>query len=514
MKGVVNCLVPLAAAEISANAKILQTGITEVLTACADAYITSAECADGLAELKGVVNFRVLCVSSENLLVNFDYNAAFSGSVESDIIKENGLIEASVEVKNVNATLSSNEIAMEAVLMLTSCYYKEMELPDSEYSSDIMLKQKAFKVNRARKISHPFVIEEEITLSKTPESIIMLSAKACVEKQTVNFDSVGVYGKAYLEVCYTSDGELHSEIIPVDFTTEIDRVYPDSELSCCLKAVLTKPQIRMEITEEGEKNLVFRSDAVVGGVCKTEEEAQIATQAFSLTNMLNVDYAELCGGEEVGCGEQGISAEAMVEAQSPKALINKRIKITQAAAYDGIIHVEGEAQADLLTVTAEKSTEEKAEAVEVYRSYPVSAPFTADIPLDRVVQTDKLCTCGMNCEGTNGKACGLNVCACGSVKNAAFIEKNSETKIEFDVKLLLNAYKQKSVKAIRSIEVGDELPESFCTVEVYFGRKGDTLWDVAKELIVSPNLITACNPDTSFPLNDDAKIIVYRELKR
>jgi LysM repeat protein len=48
---------------------------------------------------------------------------------------------------------------------------------------------------------------------------------------------------------------------------------------------------------------------------------------------------------------------------------------------------------------------------------------------------------------------------------------------------------------------------------VYIPKNQDTLWELSKSLGVSEEDIMALNPDLSFPLSGDERIIIYREIK-
>jgi hypothetical protein len=49
-------------------------------------------------------------------------------------------------------------------------------------------------------------------------------------------------------------------------------------------------------------------------------------------------------------------------------------------------------------------------------------------------------------------------------------------------------------------------------IGIYVARRDETLWDVSKVLLVSPEEIMRQNPSLTTPLNGDEKITVYRQV--
>ena len=47
-------------------------------------------------------------------------------------------------------------------------------------------------------------------------------------------------------------------------------------------------------------------------------------------------------------------------------------------------------------------------------------------------------------------------------------------------------------------------------LSVYLPARGDGLWETAKKLLQSPEQIQATNPELSFPLTGNERILVYR----
>ena len=57
----------------------------------------------------------------------------------------------------------------------------------------------------------------------------------------------------------------------------------------------------------------------------------------------------------------------------------------------------------------------------------------------------------------------------------------------------------------------DEIPESDCAMSFYITKQGDTIWEIAKELRVSTDMLLSQNPNLIEPIEIGTKVVVYRQ---
>ena len=62
------------------------------------------------------------------------------------------------------------------------------------------------------------------------------------------------------------------------------------------------------------------------------------------------------------------------------------------------------------------------------------------------------------------------------------------------------------------LETGEPRPRPDCAFSVYIARRGDTLWEAAKELGVTPEAVIGFNPDVAVPLSGGERLVAYRHL--
>ena len=111
----------------------------------------------------------------------------------------------------------------------------------------------------------------------------------------------------------------------------------------------------------------------------------------------------------------------------------------------------------------------------------------------------------------------LNVRPDGNYTVKAVIEGfnyRARSSVDFEavIRFCFTEYSNQSFDAITGLEIGDEKVENSNAISVYVASKNDTLWDVCKHLGVSAEVISELNPEVSFPLTGNERLIVYRTL--
>ena len=114
-------------------------------------------------------------------------------------------------------------------------------------------------------------------------------------------------------------------------------------------------------------------------------------------------------------------------------------------------------------------------------------------------------------------AVSLNVRPDGNYTVKAVIEGfnyRARSSVDFEavIRFCFTEYSNQSFDAITGLEIGDEKVENSNAISVYVASKNDTLWDVCKHLGVSAEVISELNPEVSFPLTGNERLIVYRTL--
>lgn len=89
------------------------------------------------------------------------------------------------------------------------------------------------------------------------------------------------------------------------------------------------------------------------------------------------------------------------------------------------------------------------------------------------------------------------------------VRRGREIYIDGKLKTMVQLTTETVDAAIIDLQFTEELPIKTHAIEIYFGQKGDDLWDIAKELRVQPEIIVAQNPELVLPLEEPENIVIY-----
>ena len=70
------------------------------------------------------------------------------------------------------------------------------------------------------------------------------------------------------------------------------------------------------------------------------------------------------------------------------------------------------------------------------------------------------------------------------------------------------------VQLVSNVNSVGELEPKDSAIEVYFAKSGERVWDIAKGLKVSSEMICNQNPDITDPLEKDQNIAIYYRKER
>lgn len=89
--------------------------------------------------------------------------------------------------------------------------------------------------------------------------------------------------------------------------------------------------------------------------------------------------------------------------------------------------------------------------------------------------------------------------------------KDGEIYFNCTIKTAYKSIISKKVTVIDGVNESGARKKENSAISVYVPRKGDTLWDISKQLRVSEDEILKCNENLEFPLRGDERILIYRQ---
>ena len=101
--------------------------------------------------------------------------------------------------------------------------------------------------------------------------------------------------------------------------------------------------------------------------------------------------------------------------------------------------------------------------------------------------------------------------------NIKEIDARNKRAKEIDVlaEVCLNVFvlQSKNEVIMSNIVVGEDRKLDLCNMGIYVINKAEDSWDIAKKLLINPDILLSQNPELKFPITKPTQIIVYRQKK-
>lgn len=472
----------------------VEAEIGKIFSVSQQVEIESKEIVTGVVTYKGVIDTQVLYEGVDGEISTLNSACPFSSKFEDSAISPQDKIQIRCEITNysVDSVTSSNikintTVSQNAVLI--SCHDVETIMPlDDEICTK---KEEIFVSTFLGEASEIVKVESEVSIKEPIKRVLLCDSQACVKNVEGGINFLSVSGEVVNKILYLTENDRFESCYTVETfkeEIEIDGATQNSlfEVIACVK----KSQVKCDVVEEDKGVQVKITTPIDVKVCayleknveivkdiySTREELEVSTSSFDMSKCLNADYFET-----------KIDGNLTLDEDKPridKLLFVSKTELVISNAYlqNGEIYVEGVAKANVVYLNDEENSN---------NSVIVEVPF---------VVSDKA---GIDCENANIYVTAIlyDVDVVARKGRELFFDGKLKIRVEYDC--------EEVSAVISSVEAKGEIEERDYSVELVFAKSGTELWDIAKKFKVSEEIIQIQNPELSFPLQDDAGIILY-----
>jgi hypothetical protein len=480
------------------EARLLSSGgakIAKVLSIATDCRVTPSEVFSGEARFSGRVAFKVLFTDLEGKNHAMDYNADFSDKLQSDEIKtgQKPALCASILDTDI-VSVDERELKLACVVEVAMDTVSEDSVNllvkggDDIYTHDDRLEYSKLSGEN----TSGFTVSD-LSQDFSFDKILLAEARVVTVNRHVGLDSVTLEGNVICDLtCEDEDGMLHAYRRVTPFAEEISVPGAKEGDSVIATAALDHQTVGAE--SDGEKKGV-NFEYVLTADIKTFSDSVChpVTDAFSVTNDLvkSGESVKVVKPKYNGTFSDRVEGTvtldiAMPPADSILSVTGGKVHIASAVASEGRITYDGVLGANIIYYAAEVNTK---------ASVAVELPFsiTAD------------------CAAASS---GDIVLAKGIVTSAATkIHRSSEIQIKADVEIEVLVSGEAEKYVLTELALGEERVIPTTAFSVHIAAKGETLWEVAKSLGMTPELVLTQNPGLTLPLAGGERVIAYRHLK-
>lgn len=471
-------------------------GLVKVLCANAKAYISNSEIISKEVAYNGYVGFQVVYVDETGLNQGMDYTAEFKDTFGLEN-ETQGVPIIECGVVDVKYNIVGGEVRITAVIethidaiVNTSLNVLVGFNDEKTFVKNEMLDYYTFMGTASER----FEVGADFEIKDSVQKILSLCPSVYIEKVSLNNKFLTINGGLLIDVSYISDEDksiLRTYKSQINFTQEVanENINDDSVVQSVINVMLN--DIKVTTSLDANSAMV---NAVIplqySGFVMNKNSIDVVTDIFNLNNELNVNYesVELFNSLNSDFYEEKISGETTIDETLPfidevSGVCSNNVIVANTRVIENGILVEGIASTSVLYYNRELNTTTSVE---------VEIPFSKELDYKNIpadyVPVISVAFGDVDAKGKRGKEIEIN------------------GRLYFFVQL----YKNDNGAVISAVEIQDEKIEDDCVLSIYIVKDGDTIWDIAKEMSVSPDMILEQNPDLELPLKAGDKVVVYK----
>ncbi len=452
-------------------------GAKQLLTVTADATATQVETVEGQARVEGRVNYKILYLDGEDHVNGLEYYCDWQALIEDERI-DPSRATATAYVADDKAALNGDIIDLTAQVSV-DVWQTISSSFEGIVDGECECKTKEIEVGRIVPLPEVrFDLSDEIETNETVDRVLYFDARAVVDEIKQATMGSTVEGTLYADVVYLSGGELRSKQLPIPFAEEIEQ---DGDIA----AEVAVKSARVVVSGE-ENNGVIRVETVLtlSAYRNESESVTVVEEMFAEGYDLEYDHARMvCKrphshytlrhkiGIQTPIGEETGNISRIITA------LPCRLGLANLVAGTDQITVEGLA---VVSVVGEG---------EGMVSATVEIPFSVTAPAKGVSEDCLL-------DGT-ATLCGVEATIKGGMLD---VSVTLVARVNGYLPVIVDYIPQ--AQAVEAQDEGDAP-----AISVYFPQAGESLWDVAREVKVSPAKLQALNPDWE---EEPRRVIVFR----
>lgn len=468
--------------------------LDKVLSACANAEVTSTELYEKELKLNGEILVSVIYKTVDDQINNVTSNCSFVDVVKNDNIMPEQKVFANAKVVTLSPTSAENNVVKFVVTIEVEIDLAENSKAETltDYDETICVKTDEIDINKLCGLNcADFTVESNSVLSEKVKKVLSLDSSVIVNETTVGEGFVSVKGMVctYL-VVLTEENKFKPLQICTEFKEEMQFEDLTSNDFSEVYAKVKKDAVKVVLEEnENQINLNVSTPVKLCVRGYKTNKLEYATDVYSTKCELELEkqkYENVCFYKSKYF-ESKIEGSLVLSEEEPRidkvlASTAPYLTITNSYFADGQVFVEGLVNTSVIYLNDQ---DEQIHSVEMEVPFKVSEKISLDNDVAKVDVYAVVSDC--DCIAKRGR------------------------EIFFDCKMKAYAqfYTTCNYEILKSVKEGRVYPKNDSAIEIYFAKKGDSVWDIAKELKITEEQLLTQNPDLVFPLENDEKIVLY-----
>lgn len=473
--------------------------IKDVLAVRAEAFLKNCNIVKNAIEYSGVVNFSILYNDVNNLPQALNYMAEFNDklSINNDMLPNNCICIATV-VDNKIINVSANSIKVNAVIEVKNMYAQNEEinaLSNVEGENVYIQTEEIQKTSLVGTIDSPINLNENFSINDSISNVLEVSVEPILKSVVGQDGFVKVSADALVNICYLTDGENatirnYNATVNIDEEIKLDFVDDENLIEAYLTNNIEQLLVNTNIDVD-KAEVEISAQLILKGFVYDKEEISVVSDLFSTENEITTctsSFNSVCFGgnvlfeDKISCG--AVITDEMPFADDVLSVCVSSQEITNSYIANNKLNVEGVVRFNVLYFNRESMS---------VVGFITECPFEVSGGINDDMQ-----------DFSN-----ITSIAVGDITFKS--RRGKEIDINANVFVTSNLLNNENCAVITNIEVGEEKQENECAISIYYVKAGEQIWDVAKKMNVSPDLILEQNPDLKLPLEGGEKVFIFRQ---
>ena len=469
--------------------------VKKILAVDISGDILSTESLQGEANASGNLFVTVVYVTESGLVGNASYSSPFVAKITDGEIKPSSKVFAKVlSCVGEVASINSNVAKIDCTASISAfCYQNEEVTFLAQVDSDVCFMQEdAEYFSYADTTKSCWVENLESVLSEGVQKVLSTSLSANLKSTECGAGFVTLNYEIVNKITYLDNAEkpqIKSVYTKQDFAQQVEcsNAKPESKVEVCL--MIERQNQKTTVEDANDQVKIVAVIPLCAFVSVFEKNSiNVFTDLFSTKNVTNtstVSYTstQICAPIVFEKKVEGSLSLSQDEPRIDKLLAENFSKVIVTNYYltNGEFSASGVIASNL-----------------IYFNEDDQMPCSVDIEVPFVVTTQT------DLDGEY--ILDLSVTA----KDIdVMVKKGREVFVDATVCIYANVCQSKQEAVISELEYKEELPPKDCAIEIYFGKAGESVWQIAKNLNVMPQKIFSQNPNLPEVLENDEKLAIY-----
>ena len=467
--------------------------VKTILCSSAKAHVVTTELNGNTVSYTGEVNFQVIYENTMGDIHGLDYTAEFAdkyvsedviGSIES--IVESDVVDVEIGVLNPTTLTASAIVESKIDVILND----ETQVLVGVNSNNVYTNVDSVTYyNYLGKLHEKYDFTQDIEINDSVAKVLSLTPSITIDNVKSSNDFASITGNVFVDMCYLTNEEMptvRSYTTSFDFGMEIPYVGLNEKSYIMSDIHVNSTDIKVTTNIEDNRVLInLMLPIVYNGYAFNSNTMENIVDLYSTTNELNVvstSTQSLYPLDTVSALEK-ITGSVMVEDSFVDEILGNCCNyVTVTSTYfDDDIVVEGIASTTVLYYNKEENSK---------NSIIVEMPFSTRIKTESNMTGDVIINCVMSDIGTKSK-------------------RGQEIEVFAKLYLYAEVYSTETNAVISEVTIGEEKLLPNCALRIYIVKEKETLWDVAKKLGTSMEVLMFQNPSLELPLRENDRVYMY-----